>query len=109
MLQVILFAAGAAAGWAVGWLWAMRRVGAQQADTRERELAMQAQLAASLKENQLLQQQRQQDEQRYTQQLQQAEERAQDQLQQAEQRSQEQLLQQRLKLPRDQSQRARQL
>ena len=94
MLQVILFAAGAAAGWAVGWLWAMRRVSAQQADTRERELAMQAQLAASLKENQLLQQQRQQDEQRYTQQLQQAEQRAQDQLQQAEQRSQEQLLQQ---------------
>ena len=81
MLEVILLSAGAATGVAVGWLWAMRRAGAQQADTRERELAMQAQLAAALKESQLLQQQ-----------LQQAEQRAQQQLQQAEQRSQEQLL-----------------
>lgn len=81
MLGVILLSAGAATGVAVGWLWAMRRAGAQQAATRERELAMQAQLAAALKESQLLQQQ-----------LQQAEQRAQQQLQQAEQRSQEQLL-----------------
>ena len=69
MLEVILLSAGAATGVAVGWLWAMRRAGAQQAATRERELAMQAQLAAALKESQLLQQQLQQAEQRSQEQL----------------------------------------
>ena len=63
MQDILLLGAGLLGGVAMGWLWAMRKGAVQQAADRERELNMQAQLAAALKESQLLRQQRQDEEQ----------------------------------------------
>ncbi|MGN0310289.1 MAG: DNA recombination protein RmuC [Bacteroides sp.] len=63
MQDILLLGAGLVGGAAMGWLWAMRKGAVQQAADRERELHMQAQLAAALKESQLLRQQRQDEEQ----------------------------------------------
>lgn len=83
---------GLLGGAVLGWLWALSKANTSQAADRERELNMQAQLAAALKENQLLQQQKQEKEAWYQDQLQQAEMRHQQQLQQQEQRFRQQQL-----------------
>lgn len=83
---------GLLGGAVLGWLWALSKVNTSQAADRERELNMQAQLAAALKENQLLQQQKQEKEAWYQDQLQQAEMRHHQQLQQQEQRFRQQQL-----------------
>lgn len=83
---------GLLGGAVLGWLWALSKANTSQAADRERELNMQAQLAAALKENQLLQQQKQEKEAWYQDQLQQAEMRHHQQLQQQEQRFRQQQL-----------------
>lgn len=83
---------GLLGGAVLGWLWAFCKVNSRQAADRERELNMQAQLATALKENQLLQQQKQEKEAWYQDQLQQAEMRHHQQLQQQEQRFRQQQL-----------------
>lgn len=93
MQDLLLLSAGLIGGFAAGWLWAMRKVNGQQAANRERELYVQTQLAAALKENQLLQQQKQEGEQRFQQQLQQAEQRHNQLLQQEHERYNQQLQQ----------------
>ena len=92
MQDMLWLGVGLLGGAALGWLWAQRQANSRQAAERERELQMQGQLAAALKENQLLLQQKQEDEVRHQQLLQQAESRYQGQLQEQEQRFRRQLL-----------------
>lgn len=92
MQDMLWLGVGLLGGAALGWLWALRQANSRQAAERERELQMQGQLAAALKENQLLLQQKQEDEVRHQQLLQQAESRYQGQLQEQEQRFRRQLL-----------------
>ena len=89
---MLWFGMGLLGGAVLGWLWALSKANTSQAADRERELNMQAQLAAALKENQLLQQQKQEKEAWYQDQLQQAEMRHHQQLQQQEQRFRQQQL-----------------
>ena len=92
MQDMLWLGMGLLGGAVLGWLWALSKANTSQAADRERELNMQAQLAAALKENQLLQQQKQEKEAWYQDQLQQAEMRHHQQLQQQEQRFRQQQL-----------------
>ncbi|MGN0258660.1 MAG: DNA recombination protein RmuC [Bacteroides sp.] len=92
MQDMLWLGVGLLGGAALGWLWALRQANSKQAAERERELQMQGKLAAALKENQLLLQQKQENEVRHQQLLQQAESRYQGQLQEQEQRFRRQLL-----------------